>query len=57
MTWSMTLKVLPRAGTNSKLHQKKLQNVKFLRKTWVMGCTKKPFDDFRPKTQKFNFGH
>ena len=31
----MTLTVLPRVGANSKLHQKKLQNVKFLRKTWV----------------------
>ena len=31
----MTLTVLPRAGANSKVHQKKLQNVKFLRKTWV----------------------
>ena len=31
------LTVLPRAGANSKLHQKKtkLQNVKFLPKTWV----------------------
>ena len=37
MTWSMTLTVLPRAGANSKLRQKKtkLQIVKFLRKTWV----------------------
>ena len=37
MTWSIIRKVLPRAGANSKLHQKKtkLQNVKLLPKTWV----------------------
>ena len=37
MTWSIILAVLPRAGANSKLHQKntKLQNVKFPPKTWV----------------------